>query len=104
MRMAAAFAILASASLILIAFRVLDTIPAWFGPLIGCFVSLALISVAAAFYLTPEKQTHTRYGRLIRQGYSPHWHRLDMALTICLAVIGLLYFGGQLLIALRAHR
>jgi uncharacterized membrane protein YczE len=102
MRMASAFAILASASLILIAFRMLDTIPAWFGPLIGCFVSLALMSVAGAFYITPEKQTYTRYGRLIRQGYNPRWHRLDMALTVCLAVVGLLYFAGLLLTALRA--
>lgn len=97
MHLAAWFALSAVAGLVSLALRVFDTLPAWFGPAIGCLVSLALICVAAAFFISADEPMFTRSGRRIRNGYSPFWHRIDMALTFGLGLIALLFFAFHLL-------
>lgn len=62
LRWAAAFALCAVAGLFSLVLRVFETIPAWFGPAIGCLVSLALVCVAlaVAFYISTDEPIFTK--------------------------------------------
>jgi hypothetical protein len=102
MLLAATFAAAGVVGLLVITLRLLSALPNWFGPAVGFLISLALLCVFVAFYVSNEPAP-TKSGRIITKESDPLAYRVNFILMFCLAGIGILYFAIPLVAALRAH-
>ena len=89
MFLAASFAATAIAGIVAIALGVLDALPTWFGPAIGCLLSLSWLCVVAAFYVSDEPM-RTKGGEVITKKSSPFWYRINFVALFGIGAASLL--------------